>query len=254
MEDILVVYAAGHYKGTAGKRLPKELDPNETREWFLNNLVAVAFEERRKMYEGFNTIRVDDPTGETAVTLEKRCQIANGKQADLFLEFHHNANQGKPWKGGGIVAYCSKGSTKSPEWRDALYDAAIEAGGIVGDRSYPKARADYYVLTHTNMRAVLMEFGFMDSIVDAPIILNPEYSRKMGYAMADGVAKKAGLKLKRAVPQFEDVPEDAWYHDAVQKVAAQGLMVGVGNNLFDPGKPVTRAELAQVLARLMEKL
>ena len=251
---MLVVYAAGHCRSTQGKRVPKELDPKETREWFLNNLVAIAFEERRKMYENFNAIRVDDPSGETMVSLEERCQIANEQNADLFLEFHHNALNGRPWNGGGIVAFCSKGSKVSAEWRDALYDAAIEAGGIKGNRSEPKARANFYVLTHTNMRAVLMEFGFMDSIVDAPIILNPEYSRRMGYAMADGVAKKAGLKLKPQKLEFDDVPPDAWYHDAVVEVATKGLMVGVGNNLFNPNEPVTRAELAQVLSRLTKGL
>lgn len=251
---MLVVYAAGHYKGTLGKRVPKELDPNETREWFLNNLVAIAFEERRKMYENFNAIRADDPSGKTMVSLEERCQIANDQNADLFLEFHHNALNGLPWNGGGIVAFCSKGSTVSDKWRDALYDAAIEAGGIKGNRSEPKARANFYVLTHTDMCAVLMEFGFMDSIVDAPIILDPEYSRKMGYAMADGVAKKAGLKMKPQKLEFDDVPADAWYHDAVIEVATKGLMVGVGSNLFNPNEPVTRAELAQVLARLTKSL
>lgn len=250
----LAAYAAGHYQGTPGKRVPKELDPEETREWSLNNLVAVAFEERRQMYEGFDAIRVDDVTGSTMVSLEARCKIANQEKADLFLEFHHNALNGRPWDGGGVVAYCSKGSTVSDEWRDALYDAAIEAGGIKGNRSEPKARANFYVLTHTDMCAVLMEFGFMDSTVDAPTILDPEYSRKMGYAMADGVAKKAGLRLKPQKLKFDDVPTDVWYHDAVVEVATRGLMVGVGNNLFNPNEPVTRAELAQVLARLTQSL
>ena len=38
-----IAYCAGHYLGTAGKRVPKELDKAETREWVLNDRVADAF-------------------------------------------------------------------------------------------------------------------------------------------------------------------------------------------------------------------
>ena len=38
-----IAYCAGHYRYTAGKRLPKELDKNETREWVLNDRVARYF-------------------------------------------------------------------------------------------------------------------------------------------------------------------------------------------------------------------
>ena len=40
-----IAYCAGHYINTPGKRLPKELDIDETREWVLNDRVADAFAE-----------------------------------------------------------------------------------------------------------------------------------------------------------------------------------------------------------------
>ena len=36
---------AGHGKGTAGKRCHKSLDPNETREWQLNDRIADKIEK-----------------------------------------------------------------------------------------------------------------------------------------------------------------------------------------------------------------
>lgn len=192
-KQFIVAADAGHYWGTPGKRCMKKYDPNETREWVLNDRVARAFQERAAAYEGFIVVRVDDPTGRTETTLQERVALANAIEADFYWSPHHNAgiNGGK---GGGVVAYCSKGSTRSPAWRDAIYEASIAAGGIKGDRTEPKARADWYVCRNTNMPAVLMEYGFMDSSTDVPIILDPEYSRQMGIAAADAVAAMAGLK------------------------------------------------------------
>ena len=240
MEKLFIVAAdAGHYWGTPGKRCLKKLDPNETREWVLNDLVARAFQERAAEYEGFIVVRVDDPTGRTETTLQQRVSLANAIDADLYWSPHHNAgiNGGK---GGGIVAYCSKGSTKSPAWRDAIYDASIAAGGIRGNRTEPKARADWYVCVHTTMPAVLMEYGFMDSADDVPIILDPDYSRRMGIAAADAVAAKAGLKLKPAremdlpwaeAPEYrykgiEDAPDFA--RPTIAALMACGALNGVG--------------------------
>jgi hypothetical protein len=42
-----IAYCAGHYLGTPGKRVPKALDPNETREWTLNDRVADYCEKYR---------------------------------------------------------------------------------------------------------------------------------------------------------------------------------------------------------------
>lgn len=52
---------------------------------------------------------------------------------------------------------------------------------------------------------------------------------------------------------FADVPADAWYAEAVSKASEAGIMEGVGNGLFEPERAVTRAELAQVVARLLER-
>lgn len=47
--------------------------------------------------------------------------------------------------------------------------------------------------------------------------------------------------------KFDDVKEGVWYEKAVEHVTDKGYMVGTGPDTFKPDKPVTRAELAQVL-------
>lgn len=49
--------------------------------------------------------------------------------------------------------------------------------------------------------------------------------------------------------QFEDVPEDAWYQDALDYVTSNHLMIGTGNNRFAPEQGMTRAMFATVLWR-----
>jgi len=48
-----------------------------------------------------------------------------------------------------------------------------------------------------------------------------------------------------------EIPD--WAQTAVQTVADQGLMVGDDQGKFRPNAPVTRAELAAVLERLLNR-
>ena len=190
-----IAYGAGHNLYTAGRRVPKALDENETKEWVLNSRVAKYFVQAAEQYEDVLLLRVDDPTGEGEVDLSARCRAANDWGADFCLAIHHNGgiNLGT---GGGIVAYSYPGSEKGAVYRDAIYDACITAGGLKGNRANPKTEADFQVLRQTNAPAVLMEYGFMDSMADAPVILTDAYARLVAYATMEGIGKIAGLNKK----------------------------------------------------------
>lgn len=188
---------AGHGINTYGKRCLRKLDAKETREWVLNDRICDYIAERAKAYTGFETYRVDDTTGKTDVPLKTRCAKANAEGADLYYSAHHNAgvNGGS---GGGVTAYSCPNSTTGRKWRDLLYAAVVEGGDLKGNRFTPKGEVGYYVLKHTKMPAVLVEHGFMDSSTDVPVILSEDYAKKVGYAVADAIAKEAGLTKKKA--------------------------------------------------------
>ena len=191
----LIAIDAGHGQKTAGKRIPKALDPAQTREWTLNDRVARYIAEAAKQYPEVETFRVDDVSGKKDVSLAARSKAANDRGADLYIACHHNAGI-KQGTGGGIVAYCYKLNTRDATYRDAIYKACISAGGLKGNRSNPTPEKGYYVLKHTKMPAVLMEYGFMDSRTDAPIILTEEHARLAAYATMEGIAQVAGLSKK----------------------------------------------------------
>ena len=98
-----IAYCAGHYLGTAGKRVPKALDKNQTREWTLNDRVARYFAEAAALYEGVQLLRTDDPTGQKYRSIAERTKLANDWGAQLYLDIHHNAGISLG-KGGGVVA------------------------------------------------------------------------------------------------------------------------------------------------------
>ncbi len=173
----------------------KSLDPSETREWWLNQRVANYVQEAAKQYEGFDILRTDDATGAEDVRLSTRCAAANNYGANLYLSLHHNAgiNGGR---GGGVVAFCARGSTIGAPWRDALYAAVVGAGGLAGNRAEPRTEKNFDELVGTSMAAVLIECGFMDSSTDVPIILSESYAKAIGYAVAECIATRAGLAKK----------------------------------------------------------
>ena len=68
-----------------------------------------------------------------------------------------------------------------------------------------------------------------------------------GYLLLD--AKNSELLMP-----FEDVSKDEWYYKTVQHVYNAGLMNGTSANTFEPNRPLTRAEMAQVLVNLCKKI
>ena len=187
---------AGHGLNTAGKRCLKALDPNETREWTLNDRICDKVEAKLKAYTGYSLIRLDDTTGSLDVALETRTNKANSFDADIYISVHHNAgvNGGS---GGGIIAVIyKKASSASEEWQKALYSCLIKYTGLAGNRSEPMPKLNLHEVRESKMPAVLLELGFMDSKTDVPVILSEDYADKCATAIVEVLATKGKLQKK----------------------------------------------------------
>lgn len=188
-----IAYCAGHYIGTPGKRVPKYLDPNQTREWMLNDRVADYFARAALEYDGVEIMRTDDSSGKTHISIKNRTKKANNWGADFYLDIHHNAGI-KGGTGGGVVAFSKKKDATGKKYRDAIYSAVIAAGKLRGNRANPLVEKNYSTMVNCKAPAVLIEYGFMDSRTDYPVISTDEYARKVAYATMEGIAKVKGLK------------------------------------------------------------
>ena len=190
---MLICIDAGHCLSTPGKRCLKSIDLNETREWVLNSRVANKLEAILAGYS-CQTMRVDDVTGQRAVTLSQRVAAANRARADVYLSIHHNAgiNGGS---GGGIVSYVAPGHQRQSEVvRDAVYRYTVAATGLRGNRAQPLAEQSLYVLNYTTMPATLIELGFMDSTTDTPIILTERFADEAAAGLAAALVEVYDLQ------------------------------------------------------------
>lgn len=250
---MLICLDAGHYLGTPGKRCLKTIDPGETREWTLNARIADRVQAILSSYQ-CATMRVDDVTGKCEVALQARTAKANRAKADVYVSIHHNAGVGGG-SGGGISVFVSpRASGQSRRLQQAVYGHTVAATGLKGNRANPMPEKNLYVLTHTQMPAVLGEFGFMDSAADTPVILTETFAQQAAQGIAAALVEVYGLK------EVESMSYEQWqeYMERYRRELAQRpatmpelLTNAKALGLTDatrPGDFVTREECA-IMAR-----
>ena len=142
----------------------------------------------------------------------------------------------------------------------AVYEAVVAATGLRGNRANPMARASLYVLRNTRMPAVLVEFGFMDSTTDTPIILTEEFAEQAAEGVVSALIDLYDLRKKEEEPVTyeewkrymdrylaERAELPASMPDLLEEATAMGLTDGSRPMAF-----VTREESA-VMARAAAK-
>ena len=77
-----------------------------------------------------------------------------------------------------------------------------------------------------------------------------EKNGKYTFTMPTGKVTVKGSFVEEAPVQiFKDVPVDAYYYEAVKWAAEKGITGGIGNGLFGPNQPCTRAQIVTFLWR-----
>jgi len=152
-------------------------------------------------------------TGDSAVGLPDRTEIARRRKADLFVALHFNSSPSDRNAVRGVETYCltPAGATSSntqgegdTRWLSAngndeknmqlafQLQKSLVRGIGAEDRSVKRAR--FQVLREADMPAVLIEGGFLSHPTELKRILDPAYRRKMARAIVDGI-----LAYKRRV-------------------------------------------------------
>lgn len=194
---------AGHGRYHPSKKCLKSIDPKETPEWVLNNRIATKIVNLLNAYKDVETLRLDDVTGETDVPLIDRTNKANKWGADWVFSCHHNAGI-HGGKGGGIVVftYTTTNSTEKA-MQKAIYESCMAHGGLAG-RANPMNSANFHMVREPKGNAILIEYGFMDSITDTPIILTEDFSDRMANATVKAIAKQLKLVKKEVNPEMTE--------------------------------------------------
>lgn len=68
--------------------------------------------------------------------------------------------------------------------------------------------------------------------------------------LAGVLASSSIAAVPASAKTFTDVPSNHWAYQVVDKISNEGIMVGVGNDLFAPNSTLTRAEYTAILCNL----
>lgn len=124
---------------------------------------------------------------DATVSLSQRTNAANTWKADCYVSIHCNAHNGSAK---GIETFSYNSNTK-----DLANDVH---SNILSTKSYTVNRgvkfAKFYVLTHTNMRACLVELGFIDNVEDVKLLINNQEQFALG--IAKGICKYLNIEYK----------------------------------------------------------
>ncbi|HHV64191.1 MAG TPA: SH3 domain-containing protein [Peptococcaceae bacterium] len=117
--------------------------------------------------------------------LQARVTIANNTKPDLFISIHNNANP-NPDMSGTMVFY----SEQNPRITDSARLASLILAEItekVDTYDLGTRTADYYVLRHTDMPAVLVEVAFISNVREEGRLQNPIFQKNVAAAIFHGI-------------------------------------------------------------------
>lgn len=225
---IKVGYCAGHALTTPGKQTP-----DGEKEWSFNNKVAKSFANELSLYQGVASKRFDDPTGKRDVPLDERTDNAISWGADYYISFHHNANTARwgNWTGVETFIYLTPNS-KSIALANAIHPALVKSYGL-SDRGVKKKNLHITrEMQKSSVGVVLVEGGFMDSIIDIKKLRNDEMLENAGREIARALARY--LDLKKTVAPIKEVPKVSQeiLNPTGRAIAKEMIKRGVDEKLF----------------------
>lgn len=182
--DKIVVLDAGH-----GGKDPGAVN-NKTNESDLN--FSVIYTCARKYFNSANTTvkAYWTRTNDTFITLADRAAFASKVGADLFISMHMNSATSTSAKGTEI--YYSNNNNKANSWGLNSYKLATKLIDnivpAIGTTTRGIKSANYYVINHNTVPAVLIELGFITNSIDYSIITDIKKQDLAAKAIYDTVA------------------------------------------------------------------
>ena len=248
MAKKLIILDSGHAKATKGKRSPD----SSLMEWDFNNQMQYKLKARLEQL-GFEVYLVNPNPGTGAdKSLAARCKDANnywskkGKPECLFTSIHANAAGSGGWyTARGVETYTSKGCSSKSTNASKKICAAIYKDVYAIDKGFknrgPKVN-NFYVVRHTNMPSVLIEYAFYDNKEDIKILKDKK--DLLVEATLKGICEHFGVTYKAAtastptpvqeVTQPSNLPstkkpwKNGTYNAKVKVTPSEGLNVRAG--------------------------
>jgi N-acetylmuramoyl-L-alanine amidase len=121
--------------------------------------------------------------------LEKRIEITQEHQAELFVSVHANAIKGERWSGAQVFYHPTSVEGKSLAETVQHYLRNFPPGNKRGVKS-----DDYYILRKNTIPSIIVEVGFLSNAEEAGRLKDEAYQEKLAEAVVRGIAHYVILK------------------------------------------------------------
>ena len=125
---------------------------------------------------------------------------------------------------------------------------ATQGGTVTADPTAAKAGATVTLTPVPDRGYQVGTVAVTDRFGD-PVAVTEQADGTYTFTMPNGQVTVT-VTFEQAPLPFPDVTEGDWFYDAVRYAYENGLMDGVGDNLFAPNSQTTRAQLVTILYRL----
>ena len=203
--------------------------------------------------------KAEEVTGEAAYTLENVPKTAAeiseglkslkaGEQLEIGYTFTASGNYSGE-KTGTITVTAQNRPSSSPTRYNVTVDKA--ANGTVSASSTRASKGDTVTITVKPDSGYVLETITVLDKDGKELALTDKGDGKYTFTMPRGeVTVKASFMEDNTVLNFfYDVPNDAYYYEAVKWAVEKGITSGIGNDLFGSNDPCTRAQIVTFLWR-----
>lgn len=124
------------------------------------------------------------------VSLEKRAEIANTHQADLFVSIHYNFSPSEEAQGVEVYYYKEKKTPPSErivQSKKLGLEVLSKIVKLTGAESRGIKQANFAVIRETNMPAILVEAGFLSNHKERVKLKDPHYRKYIATGIANGI-------------------------------------------------------------------
>lgn len=131
-------------------------------------------------------------SGDTALTLEGRAQIANDVQADAFVSIHANASASPRQKGTSVYFYAPYDSPLGDQrytrkhLAQSIQTEMVRSTGLL---DLGTLESNFKVLRETVIPSVLVETAFISNPAEEKLLQDPQFRSKIAQAIARGIER-----------------------------------------------------------------
>ncbi|MBN3556012.1 N-acetylmuramoyl-L-alanine amidase [Fictibacillus nanhaiensis] len=155
--------------------------------------LAIAKKIQTNLQNNYEVTVIMTRTGDTTVSLDERSNVANSKNAELFVSIHQNIGGGE-----GFESYVhQRAGAETKRIQGVLHASVAAVMSKYGARDRGQKQADFHVLRETKVSAILLEVLFMDNEKNLALLKREDFQNDVSTAIAKGIAQSLSLPKKQ---------------------------------------------------------